>query len=65
MNGRPITLEPDLILGGVLGLFGFIAVLLGDTVESKSTALMWVMYVLAFVIWIPALYFIYRGWGKR
>ena len=65
MNGRPMTLEPDMILGGVLGLFGFIAVFLIDTIETRSSELKLVLYVLAFVLFAVALYFFRRGWAKR
>ena len=63
MSRWPVTLEPDMILGCVLGGFGFIAVILGDTAESK--ALMWVSYILAFFLFAVGLYFFRRGWSRR
>jgi hypothetical protein len=63
MSRRPATLEPDMIMGGVLGGFGFIAAILGDSVESR--ALMWVSYILAFFLSAVGLYFLHRGWSKR
>jgi len=63
MSRWPVTVEPDTILGGVLGGFGFIAVILGDAVESK--ALMWAFYVLAFFLFAAGLYFFSRGRSRR
>jgi hypothetical protein len=63
MSRWPASIEPDTILGGVLGGLGFIAVILGDTVESD--ALMWVSYILAFFLFAVGLYFFHRGWSRR